>query len=77
MVFHEILMKKLRAGGIKDKALDSIVCYFDNGTLWTKANNINSSIKQVPNGVPEGPLIFINYINDLIELTFKKKYSVC
>ena len=73
MISHKILIQKLKAGGIQNKALDWLVSYLDKRKQCTRANNINSSIRLVHNGVPHGsslgPLLFIYYINDLIDLT--------
>ena len=47
MVSHEILIEKLMAGGIIDKALEWIVSYLDNRKQCTRGNNINSRVIQV------------------------------
>ena len=42
MVSHEILIQKLKAGGLKDKALGWISSYLNNRKQCTLANNIYS-----------------------------------
>ena len=76
MVSHEILIRKLNAVGVKDKALDWITSYLNNRKQYTRANDISSSIRLVPNRVPQGSslglLLFIYYINDIIDLTSRE-----
>ena len=75
MVSHKILIQKLKAGGLRKQALNWISSYLRNRKQCTRANNIKSSIRLVANGVPQGsclgPLLFIYYINVLIEPTSK------
>ena len=54
MVSHKILIQKLKAGGLRNQALNWISSYLNNRKQCTRANNIKSSVRLVANGVPQG-----------------------
>jgi len=67
---HNILLKKLEHYGIRGKALDWFKSYLHNRKQCVSLNGVMSDYKTVTYGVPQGsilgPLLFILYINDIV-----------
>ena len=67
---HNILLKKLYHYGIRGKAWDWFNSYLCNRKQCACLNGIMSDYKPVTHGVPQGsilgPLLFILYINDIV-----------
>ena len=66
---HKILLAKLSQYGIRGKALEWFTSYLSkNRSQYVHANGVDSQIKTIDCGVPQGsllgPLLFIIYIND-------------
>ena len=68
-VDHEILLDKLDRFGIRGHANDFFRSYLSDRQQYTVINGVNSALKNITCGVPQGsvlgPLFFAIYINDI------------
>ena len=79
-VNHEILLKKLQAYGIRGTPLNWFSNYVTNRKQYVSLNGTNSSLKTVICGIPQGstvgPLLFLLYINDIVNSSDKLSFRL-
>ena len=68
---HRRLIGKLESYGIKGKLLNWIIAFLNGRTQLVKVNGSESTSSCVLSGIPQGsvlgPILFVVYINDLLE----------
>ena len=79
-ICHNKLMVKLHSYGIRGNCLELLKNYLLNRKQITKFNNIKSDSQNIVFGVPQGsvlgPLLFLLYINDIINSSSDGEFVV-
>lgn len=72
---HEVLLAKLAAYGVRGQANNLLRSYLSERKQFVVVNQISSSSKCIPIGVPQGsnlgPLLFLIYMNDLPHINLR------
>ena len=77
-VNHEILLSKFNTYGVRGIALDWLSSYLTNREQYVSINNVDSNLRVIQCGVPQGSilglLLFLIFINDITKCFNQFKY---
>lgn len=79
-VNHTILLLKLEKYGFRGNILDLIRSYLASRTQFIEINECRSNIRPITSGVPQGsilgPILFLYYVNDIVNIHTKCKFVI-
>lgn len=77
---HNILIDKMQHIGIRGVPLQLFRSYLSNRSQSVSCNNVTSQFNSIFRGVPQGsvvgPILFLIYVNDIINASSKFKYTI-
>ena len=77
---HKILLCKLSHYGVRGIPLKLFESYLTNRSQAVYCNSTYSSFKAINRGVPQGsilgPILFLIYINDIVNVSSELKYTI-
>ena len=77
---HDILLDKLFNVGIRGVPLDLFKSYLSNRVQTVFCNNVYSPFGNISQGVPQGsilgPMVFLIYINDIVNVSKRCNYII-
>ncbi len=75
-VNHKIHLEKLQKYGIRGVPLQWFTSYLTNRQQYVRINTTDSEMLRMTCGIPQGPLLFLLYINDMANCSKKLSFRI-